>query len=171
MTSGLSIVVRPAVPADYSAIARLTVTAYKADGQIQGTAVGYAETLADVAGRAAAGDLLVAVDGADVLGAVLLVRPGSRYAEVSRPRGGVPDARRRPGGTGARDRPDPRPGVHRPGPSRLVHCRRHLRARLLAAGPEAVRHTRLVRTPALDWSPPPDVHLLALRLELTADVA
>jgi ribosomal protein S18 acetylase RimI-like enzyme len=80
------ILVRDATPADFDAISRLTVSAYGDDGQLD---VGhpYAEVLADVAARARAGELLVAVDeGSDeVLGSVTLVLPGSPYAEVSRP--------------------------------------------------------------------------------------
>ena len=82
------IVVRPAEPVDYPAVARLTVDAYQADGQLNDSAASYANTLADVAARAEAGALLVAVDSAanapDVLGSVLFVEPGSQYAELSR---------------------------------------------------------------------------------------
>lgn len=77
--------VRRAEPVDYDAIARLTLAAYSADGQLSTETGGYAGVLADVAGRAEHGEILVAVDDAGTaLGAVMLVEPGSRYAELSR---------------------------------------------------------------------------------------
>jgi len=76
---------RRAEPADYDAIARLTVAAYRADGQLTTEVGGYAGVLADVAGRAEHGEILVAVDDAGTpLGAVMFVEPGSEYSELSR---------------------------------------------------------------------------------------
>jgi predicted N-acetyltransferase YhbS len=77
------VIIRPAEPADYSAIGQLTVAAYRADGQLDGDH-GYEHELADVAKRAAAGEVLVATDehGA-VLGAVLLAPFGSSYSEIA----------------------------------------------------------------------------------------
>ena len=55
-----------------------------ADGQL-GPGTDYASVLADVATRASAGEVLVATGAAgEVLGSVLFVLPGSRYAELSR---------------------------------------------------------------------------------------
>ncbi|MGH3681386.1 MAG: hypothetical protein ACRDT2_14225, partial [Natronosporangium sp.] len=54
------VMVRPAIPADYPAIALLTVSAYRADWQVT-PGHPYERPLADVAGRAKAGELLVAV--------------------------------------------------------------------------------------------------------------
>jgi hypothetical protein len=76
--------VRPATPADYAAIADLTVAAYEADGQLE-AGDPYAQVLADCAGRGGAGELLVAVDGAEVLGSVLYVEAGSSFAETAGP--------------------------------------------------------------------------------------
>lgn len=78
--------VRRADPADHPAVARLTVAAYEADGQLKGEN-GYAVVLADVATRAETGEVLVAVDGAtgEVLGAVTFVLAGTPYAEALRP--------------------------------------------------------------------------------------
>jgi ribosomal protein S18 acetylase RimI-like enzyme len=77
--------VRRADPAEYPQIGLLTVAAYRADHQLDGD-TGYDGVLADVADRAAHGEVLVAVDPTDVLlGAVTLVLPGTPYAELSRP--------------------------------------------------------------------------------------
>ncbi len=158
--------VRPAEPADHPAIARLTVAAYEADGQLAGAA-GYEATLADVAGRAAAGDLLVAVDGADVLGSVLYVEPGSAYAEISRP--GEAEFRMLAVAPAAQGR-----GVGRAlaeacvaraveqGCAAVVICVRDF----ALPAQKLYRSLGFVRTPTLDWTPTPDAHLLALRLNL-----
>lgn len=58
-----AITVRPAATADHPAIARLTVAAYRADGQLR-PGHAYEVTLTDVAVRAAAGDLLGLVSAA-----------------------------------------------------------------------------------------------------------
>ena len=55
--------VRRAEPGDYAEVARLTVAAYRADGQLE-EEHGYGEALADVATRAGHSEVLVAVDGA-----------------------------------------------------------------------------------------------------------
>jgi ribosomal protein S18 acetylase RimI-like enzyme len=81
----VSLTVRAATPADYDEIARLTVAAYEADGQLEGE-IGYEKVLADVATRAAHGDMFVAVDDDTdkPLGAVTFVMPGGRYSELAR---------------------------------------------------------------------------------------
>jgi ribosomal protein S18 acetylase RimI-like enzyme len=81
----MTIVVRAADASDFDEIARLTVAAYRADGQLEGEH-GYEHVLADVATRAEHGELLVAVDESSgrPLGAVVFVLPGSRFAELSR---------------------------------------------------------------------------------------
>nr|BFF03260.1 hypothetical protein GCM10020241_49350 [Streptoalloteichus tenebrarius] len=75
--------VRSAEPAEYHEIGELTVTAYRADGLLEGDA-GYAGVLRDAASRAAMADLLVAVDTSGVLGTVTVCRPGSPWVEVAR---------------------------------------------------------------------------------------
>src|SRR5688572_22967333 len=84
MTDPDAITIRTATPADYPAIADLTVDAYAADGHLDAEE-DYRSTLADVAGRASAGEILVAVEGHDVLGAVLLVQTGSDFSELAGP--------------------------------------------------------------------------------------
>lgn len=162
------IVIRPATADDYPAIAELTVNAYEADGHLN-VESGYRETLADVAGRASSGEILVAAEGNDVLGAVLLVRTGSDYSEIARD-GEVefrmlavaPTAQRR--GIGERlvraclDR------ARSAGAQAVVIC-----ARDFIEGPLRL-YARLgfVRMPERDWSPAPGINLIALRHDLTA---
>src|SRR5215813_4683822 len=78
-------IVREARPDDFEAVARLTVAAYRADGQLD-TGDEYEPVLADVAPRAREGTLLVAVDETDgrVLGAVTFALPGSPLAQLAR---------------------------------------------------------------------------------------
>lgn len=163
------IVVRQAEPVDYPAVARLTVDAYQADGQLNEAAASYANTLADVAARAEAGALLVAVDGADVLGSVLFVEPGSQYAELSR--AGEAEFRMLAVDPTAQGR-----GVGRvlvqacvdrargTGCTAVVICVRDF----AMPAQKLYQSLGFVRVPDLDWSPLPDVRLLALRLEMGA---
>jgi ribosomal protein S18 acetylase RimI-like enzyme len=161
------LVVRRAVPADYPAVARLTVDAYEADGQLNDASATYAATLADVAARAEAGDLLVAVDGDRVLGSVLHVEPGSRYAELSR--AGEAEFRMLAVDPAAQGR-----GVGRAlvqacvdraaaaGCTAVVICVRDF----AMAAQKLYLSFGFARVPELDWSPLPGVSLLALRLDI-----
>ncbi|SCG53580.1 GNAT family N-acetyltransferase [Micromonospora coxensis] len=163
--------VRPATPADFAAIARLTVAAYEADGQLKDES-GYAEVLADVSNRAAAGEVLVAVDGASgaVLGSVTFVLPGTPYAELSGPgeaefRMLAVDPAAQGLGTGAtlvRACVDRATAL---GCSAVVIC---VRDGLAVAAHRLYQRLGFVRTPEKDWSPVPGVQLLGLRLELPA---
>lgn len=161
--------VRPAVPADFPAVARLTVDAYRADGQLNEASATYAATLADVAARAESGDLLVAVDpdGDRVLGSVLYVEPGSRYAELSRD--GESEFRMLAVDPAAQGR-----GVGRTlvqacvdraaaaGCTAVVICVRDF----AMAAQKLYMSLGFARVPELDWSPLPGVSLLALRLDI-----
>lgn len=164
--------VRPARPEDFAEIARLTVAAYEADGQLAGEH-GYGQALADVSGRAEAGELLVAVDRATeaVLGAVLFVLPGSPYAELSKP--GEAEFRMLAVDPSVQGR-----GV---GESLVHACVRRavelecravvICTRSFAASAKRL-YTRLgfIRAPELDWSPYPGVDLHGFRLELPVTV-
>jgi ribosomal protein S18 acetylase RimI-like enzyme len=160
--------IRPARPADFPRIATVTVAAYRHDRQLE-LGNPYASVLADVAGRAAAGELLVAEDRAtrQVVGAVLFVRAGSRYAELCGPdeaefRMLAVDPAAQGAGVGhslaqaCLDR------------ARMLGCR----AVVIYTRDVAVAAHRLyqrlgfVRTPQRDWSPLPGVHLWAMRREL-----
>ncbi len=163
----LPLVVRAALPADFPAIGRLTVAAYRADGQLGGDH-GYENTLADVAGRQDAGEILVAVDATGtVLGSVLLVRPGSRYAEIS----AADEVEFRMLAV------DPAVQGRGVGDALVRACLERAEAAAASAVVICVRdfsvrarrlYERLgfVRTPGLDWQPHPGVRLLALRREL-----
>jgi ribosomal protein S18 acetylase RimI-like enzyme len=163
--------VRRATVEEYAAVGRLTVAAYEADGQLGGEH-GYEAVLADVAARAADGEVLVAVDPAgEVVGAVTFVLAGSRYAELSRP--GEAEFRMLAVAPAAQGR-----GVGealvRACVERAVSLGRA--ALVLAARDFSARAHRLylrlgfVRTPELDFSPAPGVDLVAMRLELPARV-
>jgi ribosomal protein S18 acetylase RimI-like enzyme len=77
--------IRPPRPEEYAAAGEVTVRAYETDGHLADD-VGYDAKLRDVARRVEEAEVLVAVDGAGlVVGTVTIVRPGSGYAEISRP--------------------------------------------------------------------------------------
>ncbi|WFF01275.1 GNAT family N-acetyltransferase [Micromonospora sp. WMMD964] len=162
--------VRPAEPADFPAVARLTVAAYEADGQLKGEH-GYGAVLADVSTRAASGEVLVAVDEATgaVLGSVTFVLPGTRFAELSGP--GEAEFRMLAVDPGAQGR-----GVGAAlaqacvaratelGCTAVVIC---VRAGLAQSAHRLYERLGFVRAPEKDWSPAPGVDLLGLRLSLT----
>ncbi|MPZ28353.1 MAG: GNAT family N-acetyltransferase [Micromonosporaceae bacterium] len=180
-----AVTVRPATPADYPAIALLTVSAYRADWQVT-PGHPYERPLADVAGRAGAGELLVAVasersseasDAAGftdpttgkVVGSVLFVLPGSRYAELAGP--GEAEFRMLAVDPAAQGR-----GV---GEALARACldragRLGCRAVRICTRDFARTAHRLyerlgfVRTPERDWTPRRGVDLYALRLDLPA---
>ncbi|WP_200206723.1 GNAT family N-acetyltransferase [Micromonospora coerulea] len=163
--------VRRAEPADYPAVARLTVAAYEADGQLKGEN-GYAVTLADVATRAETGEVLVATDEAtgQVLGAVTFVLSGTPYAELSGP--GEAEFRMLAVDPAAQGRGAgavlARACVARAtalGCTAVVIC---VRSGMAAAAHRLYERLGFVRVPEKDWSPLPGVELLGLRLELAA---
>ncbi|GAB3870416.1 GNAT family N-acetyltransferase [Dactylosporangium cerinum] len=163
-----AVTVRRAEPGDFDEVARLTVEAYRADGQLEEDH-GYGELLADVATRAAHSEVLVAVDGGGgpLLGSVAFVLPGTRYAELSK----LGEAEFR---MLAVD-----PAAQRRGVARALVRACVERATVLGCG-SLVISTRdrnaaafalydtfgFVREPALDWVPVPGVNLLGLRLKL-----
>ena len=165
-----SITVRAAEPADYVPVARLTVAAYRDDGQLP-PGHAYERSLADVAGRAAAGELLVAHDEStgELVGSVLFVLPGSRYAELAGP--GEAEFRML-----AVDPAAQRRGAGEALVRACLARAAQLRSRTVViytrdlALPAQRLYARLGfrRTPERDWSPMPGVRLLALRVDLTA---
>mgnify|MGYP002623969689 FL=1 len=168
-----AVTVRPARPADYPALAELTVAAYRADGQSR-PGFAYESTLADVDSRAAAGELLVAGVAATgrVVGGVLFVLPGSEYAELSRPGEAEfrmlavhPDAQRRGVGEALVRACLERAVAH--GCHSVVICTRDF----AYAAQRLYQRLGFVRLPERDWSPLPGVNLLALRLDLTGHEA
>lgn len=164
------LLVRRAEPVDFPAVARLTVAAYEADGQLKDE-IGYAVVLADVSTRAASGEVLVAVDevtGA-VLGSVTFVLPGTPFAELSGP--GEAEFRmlavdpgaqgRGVGGALARACVDRASEL---GCTAVVIC---VRAGMAASAHRLYERLGFVRSPEKDWSPAEGVDLLGLRLVLS----
>ena len=171
-------VVRPARPEDHGAVGRLTVAAYRA---LPGMALSdaYAAELADVATRAAAAAVLVAVDagssspaeggaGPPVLGAVTYVpAAASPLAEMLGP-----------GEAGVRMLAvDPAAQGRGAGRALLAACVERARAdgrsRLVLHSTEAMvvahrlyERAGFRREPARDWLPVPDLLLLAFVLDL-----
>jgi predicted N-acetyltransferase YhbS len=166
MTGMETIVVRTAAPDDFRAIAELTVDAYEAGGHLD-AGEDYRTTLADVAGRASAGEVLVAVEDRDVLGAVLFLRSGSAYSELAGPGEAEfrmlavsPRAQRR--GIGERLVRECIDRAAALGAQHLVIC-----ARDFIEGPlRLYARMGFVRVPERDWSPVPGIRLVVLRLDL-----
>jgi ribosomal protein S18 acetylase RimI-like enzyme len=161
------VVVRRARTVDYDDIGRLSVAAYRQDGQLT-TAGHYAAVLADVASRAAAGEVFVAHDREGlILGSVTLVLPGTPYAELSGP--GEAEFRMLAVDPAAQGR-----GVGEALVRACVRRASELSATALVicvrdfAEPARRLYARLgfLRAPERDWQPLPDVTLLALRLPL-----
>lgn len=157
------------MPADFADLARLTVDAYEADGQL-GAENGYRAVLADVAARAAAGTVLVAVDSMTgvLLGSVTFVLPGTPYAELSTP--GEAEFRMLAVDPAAQGR-GAGEALVRACLDRAVAlgCRSVVictRAGFAAAAQRLYARLGFVRVPDLDWSPVPGVELVALRREL-----
>lgn len=160
--------IRPAAPADFDAVGRLTVAAYRADGQLDGLDP-YERRLLDVASRAHDNEVLVAVDDADrVLGAVTILAPGSELVELSRP--GEAEFRMLAVDPAAQGQ-----GVGAALVTACVDRARERRATALVissrdfakAAHRLYQRMGFVRVPELDWSPEPGVRLVALRLELS----
>jgi ribosomal protein S18 acetylase RimI-like enzyme len=161
--------VRRAEPADFPAVARLTVAAYEADGQLKGEH-GYGAVLADVSTRAGSGEVLVAVDDSTgaVLGSVTFVLPGTPFAELSGPgeaefRMLAVDPAAQGRGVGAALA---RACVDRAaelGCTAVVIC---VRAGMAVSAHRLYERLGFVRSPEKDWAPVPGVDLLGLRLDL-----
>lgn len=163
--------VRLATSADLVAAGEVTLAGYRADGFLDGpdgVEDGYAERLLDTADRAANAELVVALDGDEVLGTVTWCPPASPYRELSTDDGQgefrmlavSPQARRR--------------GVGR---ALVRWCLDHARAQglrevLICSLPQMTSAHAMyadlgfVRALDLDWSPVPGVELWGFRLPL-----
>ncbi|MFD7098550.1 GNAT family N-acetyltransferase [Streptomyces xanthophaeus] len=137
----MDIVIRAALPAEYGPLGEITAQAYVGDGLLGSGESFYAEVLRDVAGRAADGEVLVAVHEDLVLGGVTFAPPGSPLADM---RACVARARELEGVT------------------HLV-----LSTQTGMTGAQRI-YARLgfVRTPERDWAPVPGLTLLTYRLSL-----
>lgn len=162
--------VRPARADDHPQIAELTLAAYRHSQQVW-PGHPYEAALVDVAGRASAGELLVAevVGSGQLVGSVLLVRAGSPYAELCGPT--EAEFRMLAVDPAAQGR-----GVGRLlvqacldratalGCDAMVICTRDftLNAHRL------YERFGFARTPERDWIPAPGINLLAMRRPLPA---
>ena len=77
------ILIRPAVPADYDAIARITRDAYLAAGYFESADHPYMRQIQDVARRAAHATVWVAEREGRVVGSVTLAVAGEPYADIA----------------------------------------------------------------------------------------
>jgi N-acetylglutamate synthase-like GNAT family acetyltransferase len=161
--------IRPAVPADFDAIARITRDAYLAAGHFQDAEHPYMRQIQDVAKRAAKATIWVAERDSTVVGSVTLAVAGEPYAEIA-----------------LSDEMEFRmlvvdPAVQRSGAGRamvraiLDHARSlpGIRAVALTTGMTwesahgLYRKTGFVRVPERDWLvPDTDIRLLVYRQEL-----
>lgn len=82
-TDASTLVIRPAVEADYPHIARITVASYLDAGHFDDPNHEYLQFVQQVAARHAAAEILVAERDGVVIGSVTLVRPGSEYADIA----------------------------------------------------------------------------------------
>ncbi|MER5908987.1 GNAT family N-acetyltransferase [Streptomyces sp. NPDC001982] len=81
----MDIVIRNAAPDEYETLGDLTARAYLQDGLLDfGESDAYLGKLKDVAGRAAAAEVLVAVADRRVLGGVTFVPSGGPMADIAR---------------------------------------------------------------------------------------
>ena len=78
------ILIRPAVPADYDAIARITRDAYLAAGYFESADHPYMQQIQDVAQRAANATIWVAEREGRIVGSVTLAVAGEPYADIAR---------------------------------------------------------------------------------------
>ncbi|MGV9272834.1 GNAT family N-acetyltransferase [Streptomyces griseosporeus] len=82
----MDILIRPADPTEHAALGEITAQAYLGDGLLDfGADDPYLGELRDVAKRAAAAEVLVAVDGDRLLGGVTFVPSGGPMADIARP--------------------------------------------------------------------------------------
>lgn len=81
----MDITIRQAAPDDYATLGEITAQAYLGDGPLDfGESDQYLGELRDVAKRAAAAEVLVAVEAGRVLGGVTFVPAGGPMADIAR---------------------------------------------------------------------------------------
>ncbi|HZF92664.1 GNAT family N-acetyltransferase [Streptomyces sp.] len=168
----MDILIRPIAPAEYGTLAEITAQAYLQDGLLDfGESDGYLAELRNVATRAAAAEVLVAVEHDRVLGGVTFVPSGGPMADIAGP--GEAEIRMLAVAHAARGRGAGealvRACVHRArategcvrvvlSSQRTMHTAHRLYERL-----------GFVRTPERDWNPLPeldDITLLTYELTL-----
>ncbi|MEU2782647.1 MULTISPECIES: GNAT family N-acetyltransferase [Streptomyces] len=167
----MDIVIRPADPGEYGILGEITARAYLLDGLLDfGEDDAYLGELKDVAKRAAAAQVLVAVEHDRVLGGVTFVPDGGPMADLARP--GEAEIRMLAVDRAARGR-----GA---GEALVRACLDRARAtegcvRVILSSQSAMHsahrlYERLgfVRTPERDWNPLPELtDLTLITYELT----
>ena len=164
--------VRRASPADLETIGRLTVAAYAPYLDVTSD-TGYIEHLRDTPRRDREATVWVAVDDDDtVLGSVTSCPEGSPWRELARPGEGEfrmlavdPSAQGR--GVGRALVQHVVDGFRSDGSRAVVLCSMST----MAPAHHVYEVLGFVRAPELDWSPVPDVDLVAYRLDLAAEQA
>jgi ribosomal protein S18 acetylase RimI-like enzyme len=82
----MDLLIRPVTPAEYDTLAEITAQAYLQDGLLDfGESDEYLGELKDVAKRAAAAEVLVAVEKGRLLGGVTFVPSGGPMADIAGP--------------------------------------------------------------------------------------
>ena len=154
-------IVRPALPPEFSRIGDLTVAAYSRVSEE------YAVVLRDVAARAAVAEVMVAFDGGSVAGTVTFALAPNDYAQVAAP--GDAEFRMLAVDPAAQGR-----GVGTLLTRWCVSRAREAGARELVlssaewmtAAHRIYERLGFVRTPSRDWEPRPGVSLLTYALAL-----
>ncbi|MFJ6794466.1 GNAT family N-acetyltransferase [Streptomyces sp. NPDC091268] len=165
----MDIEIRAALPAEYEELGALTAQAYRGDGLLDfEEGEGYQQLLRDVAGRARAGEVLVAAAGGTLLGTVTFAAPGSPLADISGPAEAefrmlavAPAGRGRGAGEAL-----VRACLAR---SRALEGVTHVvlsTQRSMRAARRLYERIGFVRTPERDWDPVPGLTLLTYRMEL-----
>ncbi|MGA9344761.1 MAG: GNAT family N-acetyltransferase [Nocardioidaceae bacterium] len=156
---------------ELDAVGHLTLDGYVHDGLLSVDAE-YAAELVDAAHRSREAELLVAVVDGEVVGTVTFCPPGSPLRELSRD--GEAEFRMLAVSPAARGRGVARSLVERCvarslelGLAELVICS----MREMTTAHRLYERLGFVRDPALDWTPVPDVVLLAYRRNLQPDAA
>ncbi|MGV9345875.1 GNAT family N-acetyltransferase [Streptomyces spiralis] len=168
----MDIVIRQAEPGEYDTLGEITAQAYLGDGLLDfGESDAYLGELRDVAKRAAAAEVLVAVAEGGVLGGVTFVPSGGPMADIARP--GEAEIRMLAVARAARGR-----GA---GEALVRACLDRARAtegcvrlvlstqRTMHAAHRIYERLGFVRTPERDWNPLPhldDITLLTYELTL-----
>jgi ribosomal protein S18 acetylase RimI-like enzyme len=161
------VTIRPAREEDLPAVGDITFEAYHANGYLDADDP-YAQHLRDAAPRYREAELLVAADeDGTVLGTVTIARPGSAWREIGRD--DQLEFRMLAVSPAARGR-----GVGEALTRRVIDRATELgltsvalsSSKAMTAAHRLYERLGFYRTPELDWSPTPDVHLLAYRLDL-----
>lgn len=79
----MNVIVRPVTPADYDAVARITVAAYLGAGYFESEDYPYVQKIKDVAARAKVAPIIVAERDDQVIGSATLAVEGDEWADIA----------------------------------------------------------------------------------------